>query len=277
MTEHSAPFVCILVSTGRNPVSGRPRRAAMDARAVELGLRIVPGDAITLLHAGAKENPALHEYLGMGISRLTCMSVQADWDVLPSLLSWLQKKRPALILCGMTSETGDCSGTLPYRLSHALQMPLVPSICDIKPDEHGTQFLQALPGGHRRLIRVSGPAVATVSLLGPCPRLPTLARARRGELSIVPGINAPDDRSHWVERATRQRPTRILQAVAGSAAERLRSLRGETVSTTAGESSPAPLSGLSPEAAASRIIGYLQQHGLLQPHHTTAPLDNMHE
>ncbi|HAQ85137.1 MAG TPA: electron transfer flavoprotein subunit beta, partial [Pseudomonas sp.] len=43
--------VITLVSVGAHPTSGRPRRAEQDARAVELGLRLV-GDQLQLLHAG---------------------------------------------------------------------------------------------------------------------------------------------------------------------------------------------------------------------------------
>ena len=43
--------VVALVSVGAHPTSGRARRAEQDARAVELGLRLV-GDKLRVLHAG---------------------------------------------------------------------------------------------------------------------------------------------------------------------------------------------------------------------------------
>ena len=54
--------VVVLLSVGRHPVSLRRRRAPMDARALELALRL-PEVSILGLHAGDPEEPALRDYL----------------------------------------------------------------------------------------------------------------------------------------------------------------------------------------------------------------------
>jgi electron transfer flavoprotein beta subunit len=56
--------VISLVSVGAHPLSGRPRRAEQDARAVELGLRLA-GERLQVLHVGDPQQEALRAYLGM--------------------------------------------------------------------------------------------------------------------------------------------------------------------------------------------------------------------
>ena len=70
--------VVALVSVGAHPTSGRARRAEQDARAVELGLRLV-GDKLRVLHAGDPAEEALRGYLGMGVPALLGLGVLADW------------------------------------------------------------------------------------------------------------------------------------------------------------------------------------------------------
>ena len=51
----------LLVSVGRNPISGAPRACRNDVAALEIA-RGLPGD-LTVLHAGDAGNPGLADYL----------------------------------------------------------------------------------------------------------------------------------------------------------------------------------------------------------------------
>ena len=58
--------VAILVSAGAHSLSGRPRRADLDARAIELALRLSPSAPLHVVHAGDPKEAALRDYLGAG-------------------------------------------------------------------------------------------------------------------------------------------------------------------------------------------------------------------
>jgi electron transfer flavoprotein beta subunit len=69
--------VIALASIGEHPTSRRPRRAEQDARAIELGLKLV-GDNLQTLHAGelsddANQQTALRSYLGMGLAKINLL------------------------------------------------------------------------------------------------------------------------------------------------------------------------------------------------------------
>jgi len=65
--------IAVLLSVGRHPASGRARRADLDARALELALGLADTARVHAIHAGDPQEPALREYLGMGIGRLTVL------------------------------------------------------------------------------------------------------------------------------------------------------------------------------------------------------------
>ena len=65
--------VAILLSIGRHPASGRSRRADLDARALDLALRLGPEVRLHAIHAGDPAEPALADYLGMGLETLTVL------------------------------------------------------------------------------------------------------------------------------------------------------------------------------------------------------------
>src|SRR5215468_1972720 len=101
--------VAVLLSIGRHPASGRSRRADLDARALELALRLGPGVRIHAIHAGDPAEPALADYLGMGIESLTVLRQPPGSDVLPALASRLAVLKPALIFAGLATEAGEGS------------------------------------------------------------------------------------------------------------------------------------------------------------------------
>src|SRR5258708_2396946 len=109
--------VAILLSIGRHPASGRSRRADLDARALELALRLGPSIQLHAIHAGDPAEPALADYLGMGLQSLTVLKQPRGADVLPALAAHLTALKPGLILAGTAAEIGEGSGMLPYLLA----------------------------------------------------------------------------------------------------------------------------------------------------------------
>ncbi|MFA9461323.1 electron transfer flavoprotein subunit beta [Thiohalorhabdus methylotrophus] len=250
------PEIAVLVSAGRHPASGRPRRAPGDARAVELALRLTPRPLV--LHAGDPEEPALRDYLGMGVETLTVLECPDESDPIPCLAATLEGHRPELILTAQRTEHGPATGYLPYAVARALGAALAPAILDITPGEpDGFYLAQALPGGRRRSLRARSPVVATVDRAAPAPRPSAFGPARRGTIHVqrpdVPPPTADRPEAH----PARRRPKR-LRAAEGTAAERQAALRG------GGGGNGRTLETPSPPEAARAIHAFLLDAGVLR-------------
>ena len=247
----------VLLSAGRHPVSGRARRAALDARALELALAL-PRAEVAALHAGDPTNPALRDYLGMGLGSLAVLRVEPDSDVLPPLLDRLRERAPDLLLCGQVAEAGEGSGLLPYLLAEALDWPIVAQAVALAVDGNEAEVLQGLPGGQRRALRVALPCVVTVGPAAPAPRQVAFGPARRG---VVEGIAVPSvpDREIAGRRLSpaRPRPKRLKIVRGASAAERLAAATGQTAKD--GQ----VISGADPRAAAEAIYNALVEEDVL--------------
>ena len=217
------PTIAVLVSVGRHPASGRARRADRDARALELALRLSSPARPCVVHAGDPREPALQDYLGMGIESLTVLDLAPGTDPIPALSEHLKTLRPQLVLAGAAAEAGECSGIVPYALAAALDAALAADIADIALAGDRIDLLQALPRGRRRRLSTALPAVVTVGAAAPAARPFAFGRARRGRLEIVEATAALDaERARWSLRPARPRPKRLAVASGGSAAERLR-------------------------------------------------------
>lgn len=251
--------VVVLVSIGRHPVSGRPRPAAADARALDLALSL-PDARVRLLHAGDPAEPALRDYLGMGVEAMTVLAMTADADPVPALIAHLRAAKPQLVLAGVRAEAGEDSGLLPYLVAEGLDCALCPGIVGLAIDGAEAEALQALPRGRRRRIGTRLPLLATVPATAPPPRMSAFGRARRARIETVavsPMIDAA--RSSWEERPARRRPKRLRVAKAASAADRVRAV------TEAAAGKGRVLQGLAPDAAAKAILDYLIEEGIIQP------------
>ena len=255
--------VAVLVSLGRHPASGRPRRADLDARAVELALALGPSAEnirLHVIHAGDPSEPALREYLGMGVESLTVLDIPAEADPLPALVEHLRRLRPGLVLTGGKAEAGPCSGFLPYALAAALEYALAPAVVAIEIEGGRARLLQALPRGRRRTLEAPLPLVATVDRAAPRARLAAYGPARRGRIEALPGAAETDPwRAAWREQPARPRPKRLRGATGSSAAERLRAL----AETPAGRGQV--LVDPAPDEAARAIRDYLVAEGILRP------------
>jgi electron transfer flavoprotein beta subunit len=268
--------IAVLLSIGRHPASGRTRRAERDARALELALAQREDARVHAIHAGDPSEPALREYLGMGLDRLTVLTpgppaeaaAGGDAWVEPALLEHLRRLRPGVLLCGSAAERGEAGGMLPYRLAEALQAPLVANVVSFTLRGNTARVIQALPRGAREALRVDLPVVLTVDRAAPEPRMSAFGPARRGAIDVVPvqpapagslPSTAPATAPPWIERPARARPRRLRTLGQGNAGERLRGI--QSVRAGAGNR----LQGLDPREAARAIWQYLVDEQLLTP------------
>jgi electron transfer flavoprotein beta subunit len=257
MDATSGVRILTLVSVGRHPVTGRARRAALDARAVELGLRI-PGAQQVLLHAGDARAEVLREYLGMGVEAMHVVPCGPGDDIVPALRAPLATLRPSLILTGLRAEGAEDSGMLPYLIAQSLGWPIVAQVVDVAIGRDGkATVVQALPRGRRREIEVALPCVLAVGMGAPAPRPSAFVKARRGRIAEVSGAPVPDvRRDGWQESPARARSKRLRMPRGGSAAAR------QQAATVVVASGGAVLQPETPQEAARAILEYLQRAGV---------------
>lgn len=244
-------MIAVLLSCGCHPVSGRPRMNPGCARAAELALTaaaaLAPGAELHALHVGDPANPALRDYLGLGLDRLTVLDPGGDCDALPLLARTLATLRPRLILCGDRAETGEGSGMLPYALAAQLGLPVLAGLVET---DGRTALQQAAPRVLNRHA-LDRAAVLVAAPQAPPARPMAFARARAGRIEILPVAGTPDPLLAAVEtRPARTRPRRIAGA-------------GHPGTGHGSAGSGPALTGLDPEQAAARIADFLQQHGLI--------------
>jgi len=249
--------VAVLLSIGRHPASGRARRADRDARALEMALGQRDDARVHAIHAGEPAEPALRDYLGMGLERLTVLA-GAHADAESALVEYLRRLRPGVTLAGASSECGEASGMLPYRVAEALGAQLVANAVSFTLRGDTALVIQALPRGNRKALRVTLPVVLTVDRAAAEARMSAFAAARRGTIvEIAAAAAGPAPAADWTERPARARPRRLRTLGQGAAAERLRGIS----SVRAGTGNR--LQGLDPQQAASAIWRYLLQEALV--------------
>ena len=195
------PAIAVLVSVGRHPASGRARRADRDARALELALRLSPAAKPLVIHAGDPREPALRDYLGMGIDTLTVLDLPPAADPIPALIEHLKIVRPQLVLAGTAAEAGESSGVLPYALAAAIDAAIAADIADIALAGDRLDLLQALPRGRRRRLSTALPAVITVGSAAPPARPFAFGPARRGRIEVVEAAAVAGRRARRVAAA----------------------------------------------------------------------------
>lgn len=261
--------IAVLVSSGRHPVSGRPRRAINDAQALEMALEMrlklatqYPV-ALHVLHAGLDAEPVLRSYLGMGIDEIEILALPPDTDILPPLAARLCDLQPQLILTGVRAESGWGSGCLPYFLAQRLGFPIVSNADYIALSDTAeiAEVHKVMAHGYRRALDVHLPAVISVDAAAPPPRQSAFARARRGHLKInAIAIDTIAPPFFGEVQPARKRPKRLRVDTATSAAERLKAI----TEVAAGHSrSVEPGSA---EEAAHIIYEYLAETGLVKSH-----------
>lgn len=256
--------VAALVSVGRHPVTGRPRRAEYDARAVEIGLSLAAPEDLRLVHAGEcspEAEGALRGYLGMGIAALDVLQQPGGADIVPALEAWLREQGPRLVLCGARGETGEASGLVPFLLAERLGWSLVCGLAEVEAVEGDTMtMLQALPRGQRRRLKVRLPAVVTVDSAAQPARQSAYGQARRGELRRLAAEGASDEAAQsWTIAPARKRPKRLKIVKATSARDRFKAAAAK-----AEGGGGQVLAGVSAQAGAEAILKLLREEGVLR-------------
>ena len=222
--------VISLVSIGEHPTSRRPRRAEQDARAIELGLKLV-GDNLQTLHAGElsddpSQQTALRSYLGMGLAEINLLEMPENADAFLVIAEYLEQQKADIILTGVRAENGESSGMLPYLLAEQLGIAMVTSIADILSiDEVNKQaeVLQALPRGQRRKLKVKLPFIASVDMAAALPRQSAFGPAMRGQFeATLAGSFADEESSGWQTVEAKKRPKRLKIIKAKTAADRFK-------------------------------------------------------
>jgi electron transfer flavoprotein beta subunit len=252
--------VISLVSIGAHPTSGRTRRAEQDARAVELGLRLV-GDNLQVLHAGEAQEPALRAYLGMGLNELHILEQPPGADALPVLVDYIRHSPAQLVLAGSQAETGEGSGMLPFLLAEQLGWPLVTGLAEVESLGNGTALvLQALPRGQRRRLKVRLPFLATVDNAAPKPRQSAYGPAQRGTLGVEEvEVVADELLTSQVLQPAKPRPKRLKVIKAKSGADRMKAATAKASGGTG-----QVLKGLPPEEGAAAILKLLIEEGVVR-------------
>jgi electron transfer flavoprotein beta subunit len=256
--------IAVLLSVGSHPASGRARRAPLDAQALELALRLFEAGHATrihALHAGNPAEPALLDYLGMGLDRLEVLETAAapGADPVPALTARLRELAPTLILTGAVAEGGEDSGMVPYLIAQALNRTLVPDIVGIDLTDAEAALTQALPRGQRRLVTAIPPLVATLHSSAPAARQSAFARARRGTIDARQVTACQDEfLAECTVRPWRARPKLMRVQRGGSALDRMKA--ATETKTGQGRLMVQP----TPEEAASAIYDCLVQQGMIR-------------
>ena len=189
--------VAVLISAGRNPVTGTARASRGDAVAMALGRRIA-GHSLRVLHAGAPEDPSLQDYLALGAGTIEVVAGSTEHNVI-SLLGHMLKTVD-LILTGSRTEQGAGSGLLPYALAASLGRPVVANVLEAQVERNRVRVRQFLTKGKRRGIMATLPAVLVVHPFAPVELTYAHARRRSGRIvataaEISPMPLAADDAS----------------------------------------------------------------------------------
>lgn len=264
MTDLSMADVAVLLSVGRHPVSGRTRRAATDAQALEMALALRPR-RLTAIHAGpAADGEALRAYLGMGLERLTLLVLPEGADPVEPLIAHLRRLAPSLVLTGRQAEDGEGSGMLPYLVARGLDAAVVSDVVRVAPADGpdgkpgSADIVQALPRGQRRALTVTGRLIATVHPSAPPARASAFGPARRGVIEPV-AVQATADLflSDCEHRPWRPRPKLMRVKRGGSALDRLKA------ATESKSGKGQLLVNPSAEAGALAIYDSLVEQGML--------------
>ncbi|MGF6841026.1 electron transfer flavoprotein beta subunit [Paraburkholderia youngii] len=255
--------IAVLVSIGRHPVSGVARYSRNDAAALTLALSLARthGATLDVLHAGDPSNAALNEYLALGAHSVEVLDTPPDADPAPRLAARLRGYQ--LVLSGTRAEGGFDSGMLPYRVAHALAVPLVGAAVDLAVRDGCAQVRQFMPKGLRRRVEVRLPALIAVHPLANAATSYAYARLREGKIerTAAPGAAAPHgttpEQSAWTIGPATAKPARLAAAEKRSGHARMLS-----ATTTESRGGSVVIEGSCVEKA-QVILAYLREHQLV--------------
>ncbi|MGF6606413.1 electron transfer flavoprotein beta subunit [Paraburkholderia sp. WSM4175] len=250
--------IAVLVSVGRHPVSGVARYSRNDAAALTLALSLVRthGATLDVLNAGDPSNAALKEYLALGARSVEVLEMPPDADPAPRLAARLRGYE--LVLTGTRAEGGFDSGMLPYRVAHALAVPLVGAAVDLALRDGRAQVRQFMPKGLRRRVEVRLPALVAVHPLANVATSYAYARMRGGTIERADARHGTTpEQSVWTIGPATAKPVRLAAAEKRSGHARMLS-----ATTTESRGGSVVIEGSSVEKA-QVILAYLREHQLV--------------
>jgi len=237
----------VLLSVGRNPVSGRARMARAETRAIEMAVASFGREDVFGLHASPEISPVLREYLGLGLACIEHVQTRPGEDALPSLMERLRQIGPDLVFCGQAAETGRASGIVAYACADALQSPVIANVLSVTREGNDFLVVQGMGKGRRRQLRGPSPVVLAVDAVQDGAPIPSMANIRAGRIDVT---HAAGNVAPTTSPALDVRPARVRPK---------KSFRG-TSSTTRGSG----VEHLDPESAAERILDYLRINNIIQ-------------
>lgn len=246
--------VVVLVSVGRNPVSGTARASRADLAALALGQSLA-GARVRCIHVGNAAEPALRDYLAFGADAIEVVQRPDDRPIERVLEPLI--KSADIVITGARAETCEGSGLLPFLIGHLLSRPVIGDVLSADVHNDSLTARQFLPKGQRRRIGVSLPLVlsAHASLASKL----KYAYARRIAGHIKP-ISAPQSLSGGTPQWTvlpAERRFEVLRAVDNrNGHERMMD------ATTARERGGRIVRDGSPVDKAQVIFNYLCEHKL---------------
>ncbi|WP_251881588.1 electron transfer flavoprotein subunit beta [Grimontia kaedaensis] len=251
--------ILVLVSAGQHPLSGRPRRAERDAKALEMAL--TQSESAMVVFAGDPQSSAVREYLGMGVSKVNVLKQPEGADTSVALVDFVKSQQPQLVFCGARAEQGESSGMVPYLVADGVGAAVVPEVVDVmeQTDSH-VEVLQALAGGQRRKLRVALPAVLVASASAPEARQSAFTKARDGLVNIFEvEVKMDLEQQGWEWQPAKKRPKRT-KTVAAKASSRDRFKAATAAPASSGGK---VMLNPSPQEAAEAILSLLKEKGLV--------------
>lgn len=252
------PQIMVLVSAGRHPLSGRPRRAERDAKALDLALSLSP--SATAVFAGDPESPVIRQYLGMSVPVLNVLKQPEGADTSVALAEYVASQQPRLVFCGARAEHGESSGMVPYLVANAINATVVPDVVNVlEQSPTDVEILQALAGGQRRKLRVALPAVLIVSASAPPARQSAFIKVRDGLVNVFKvGVQMDEEQQSWQWQPAKMRPKRT-KTVAANASSRDRFKAATAAPVSSGGN---VIVNPSPREAAQAVVQLLKEKGL---------------
>ncbi|KVE28627.1 drug:proton antiporter [Burkholderia singularis] len=250
--------IAVLVSIGRNPVSGMPRYSRNDAAALDIGRALAAehGARLSVIHAGDPGNPALADYLALGAAEIEVLECADGDDAIAALAA--RVRGCDLVLTGTRAEGAYDSGMLPYRLAASLGWRFAGAAVDVGVEAGRATLRQFLPKGLRRRVDAALPAVVAVHPLANAAPRYAYARLRAG--TVRAGrvmVDASTEAAQWTKRTANRPPVKLAAADKRSGHARMLS-----ATTTESRGGNVVIEGSSVEKA-QVILAYLREHRLI--------------
>ncbi|SMG02212.1 drug:proton antiporter [Burkholderia singularis] len=250
--------IAVLVSIGRNPVSGVPRYSRNDAAALDIGRALAAehGARLDVIHAGDPGNPALADYLALGAAEIEVLECADSDDAIAALAA--RVRGCDLVLTGTRAEGAYDSGMLPYRLATSLGWRFAGAAVDVGVEAGRATLRQFLPKGLRRRVDAALPAVVAVHPLANAAPRYAYARLRAG--AVRAGrvtVDALTEAAQWTKRTATRQPVKLAATDKRSGHARMLS-----ATTTESRGGNVVIEGSSVEKA-QVILAYLREHRLI--------------